>query len=84
MEDKKETLEEAAKKYAITNGVAGWLKNSFLAGAKWQQEQDKKMYSEEDMIAFGNKMQIVSDVDFDGNIKFAFNPSEYIEKFKKK
>jgi len=48
-------------------------------GAKWQQE---RMYSEKDMIAFGNKMQIVSDVDFDGNIKFAFNPSEYFEKFK--
>jgi hypothetical protein len=27
-------------------------RESFIAGAKWQQEQDKKMYNEEDMIEF--------------------------------
>jgi hypothetical protein len=43
----------------------------------------KRMYSEQDMIDFGNKMQLVSDVDFDGNIKFEFNPSEAIKQFKK-
>lgn len=48
------------------------------------QEQDKNKFSEEDMIAFGNKMQLVSDVDFDGNVKFAFNPSEAIKQFKNK
>ena len=36
------------------------------------------------MIAFGNKMQLVSDVDFDGNIKFAFDPSQAIKQFKNK
>ena len=45
------------------------------------QEQEKNKFSEEDMIVFGNKMQLVSDVDFDGNVKFAFNPSEAIKQF---
>ena len=92
MENKKETLEEASIRlipnrtlktpfgtpYEITPTRE---RNTFKKGANWQAE---RMYSEEDMIAFGNKMQIVSDVDFDGNIKFAFNPSEYFEQFKKK
>ena len=34
----------------------------------------------EELIAFANKMQIVSDVDFDGNIKFTFNPKDELEK----
>ena len=45
---KQETLEEVAKNY-----LKGWGeyddKKAFIAGAKWQQEQDKKMYSEEDV-----------------------------------
>ena len=44
----KETLEEAAEKQ---HNYASY--EAFIRGAKWQQEQDKKMYSEEDMIAFG-------------------------------
>lgn len=52
---KPETLEEAARKYASYNFDSSFLDidDHFEAGAKWQQEQDKKMYSEEDMIAFG-------------------------------
>jgi hypothetical protein len=80
MGNKKETLEEAAERFYTTEDTKRDC--NFIEGAKWQQEQDQKMYSEEDMIAFGNKMQIVSDVDFDGNIKFAFTPSEYFEQFK--
>lgn len=75
----KETLEEAAEKQ---HNYASY--EAFIRGAKWQQEQDKKMYSEEDMVVFGNKMQLVSDVDFDGNIKFAFDPSQAIKQFKNK
>jgi hypothetical protein len=52
---KQETLEEVAKYYAHnyfemhdTNNYKA-LKQGFEAGAKWQQEQDKKLYSEEDM-----------------------------------
>jgi hypothetical protein len=48
------------------------------------EETEEIMYSEEDMVEFANKMQIVSDVDFDGNIKFAFNPSEAIKQFTNK
>jgi len=29
------------------------------------------------MIEFGNKMQIVKDIDSDGNIEFAFNPEQF-------
>jgi stress response protein YsnF len=46
---KQETLEEVAKNY-----LKGWGeyddKKAFIAGAKWQQEQDKKMYSYEEML----------------------------------
>jgi hypothetical protein len=36
------TIIEEAEQYEFTNGKYG-----FIAGAKWQQEQDKKLYSEE-------------------------------------
>ncbi len=36
----------------------------------------------EQMIEMGNKMQLIADVDLDGNVKFAFNPTDYYnEKF---
>jgi hypothetical protein len=50
----KETLEEAAKTYrkTIPNSTYG-DELGFIDGAKWQQEQDKNKYSEEDMkLAF--------------------------------
>ena len=54
-----ETLEEAAEKYGNSFGydehsVQEHLaaEYGFIAGAKWQQEQDKNKYSEEDMIKF--------------------------------
>ena len=31
------------------------------------------------IIEFGNKMQIVSDVDHDGNVKFCFNPETHYQ-----
>lgn len=62
-EPKEETLEEAVfKLYPKTNThfdrldeVDGnaYYRSIFRNGVKWQQEQDKKLYSEEDMIAFG-------------------------------
>ena len=45
-ETKQETLEEAAERHDYTLGVEYC---AFIEGAKWKQEQDKKMYSEEDM-----------------------------------
>lgn len=53
---KQETLEEAAMKmYPIKTDPSGYDINmfsryGFYNGAKWQQEQDKKLYSEEDMM----------------------------------
>jgi hypothetical protein len=65
-EPKQETLEEASEKYsrevwgvyyddvhpdiAITQTQGEISVKDFSRGAKWQQEQDKKMYSEEEMI----------------------------------
>jgi hypothetical protein len=56
---KQETLEEAAKNYA-ENEIKDRGNNNdklicsidFIEGAKWQQEQDKNKYSEEDMKQF--------------------------------
>jgi hypothetical protein len=56
---KRETLEEAAEKYAdFSNDYVPLAfgskfnettKRDFIEGAKWQQEQDKKLYSEEEV-----------------------------------
>jgi len=32
-------LEEAAERYAIVNGVGGWLKDAFISGSNWQAER---------------------------------------------
>jgi len=45
----KETLEEAAKKYKDLK-LPDDLYDAFIAGAKYQQEQDKKFYSEEEVF----------------------------------
>lgn len=44
--NKQETLEEVAEIFDYTLGVEYC---AFIEGAKWQQEQDKKMYSEEEV-----------------------------------
>jgi hypothetical protein len=61
METKKETLEEAAEIFyseqskAYEDAIEPMFDNSrylvagFIDGAKWQQEKDKKMYSEEEV-----------------------------------
>ena len=42
-----------------------------------------KEMEKQQIIYFGNKMQLVKDIDFDGNIEFAFNPENYFnETFK--
>jgi len=58
----KETLEEAAESYSngfpiSPNAMCGnayrqGLEDGFIPGAKWQQEQDKKLYSEEEVDFF--------------------------------
>lgn len=51
-EPKQETLEEVAKKYAELSYYNGDEVNAFVKGVKWQ---DKRSYSEEDMIAIVEK-----------------------------
>jgi hypothetical protein len=54
-EPKQETLEEASSRLLYSKYPfhppqdSGYWKDMFLEGAKWQQEQDKKMYSEEEL-----------------------------------
>lgn len=81
--ENKETLEEAAKYYAHnyfqmheTNNYKA-LNQGFVAGAKWQQEQDKKMYSKEDLRNAYRWGTLVNQ-----GTKEHFN--EWFEQFKKK
>jgi hypothetical protein len=48
---KQETVEEAAEKLWLDSTSQLTSKNSFIQGAKWQQQQ---MYSEEDLISFAH------------------------------
>ena len=64
-ESKQETLEEVAEKYANKKGDIpttkledAIFKQGFIDGAKWQQEQDKKLYNEEDLLNFGAFVRI--------------------------
>jgi hypothetical protein len=90
--ENKETLEEAVKYYAHnyfemhdTNNYKA-LKQGFEAGAKWQQEQDKKMYSEEDMMfAYeqGARLALISQSDL-ARVKGKFpTPREWFDDLKR-
>ena len=56
-EDKQTTFEEAAEKYSlellesktIQPHEKTWIKSMFIHIAKWQQEQNKNLYSEEEV-----------------------------------
>jgi hypothetical protein len=86
-ETKQETLEEAANHYAEgfeykQPSEHGLFVNSFqgfISGAKWQQEQDKNKYSEEEVLDITK--QAYSKGRSNYTIK-AFN--EWFEQFKKK
>ena len=63
LEPKQETVEDAAEKWVFDINGNRWSNNdntagdnygSFITGAKWQQEQNKNLYSEEDMIEFAD------------------------------
>jgi hypothetical protein len=78
---KQETLEEAAEDYGNSIGNKdGTAQFDFIKGAKWQQEQDKNKYSEEEVLSMLRS--------FDSN----FNQDElkesilkkWFEQFKKK
>jgi hypothetical protein len=80
--DKQETLEEAYlnklideanKEFTLDRKLA---KDVAIKYANWQQEQDKKLYSEEDMI---NRTQVVFELTNKG-----YSIDEIIEQFKNK
>ena len=86
----KTELEEAAEKYANKKGDIpttkledAIFKQGFIDGAKWQQKQDKNLYSEEDLLKFGAFVRIE-----DKKEKRLFLIQDYykkwIEKVKKK
>ena len=64
-EPKQETLEEAAKNYGKIRNELDYGQlycnsvDSFKAGAKWQQEQNKKLYNEEEVIKLLKVMRVV-------------------------
>lgn len=67
-----EWLGNELSKYEIHNPIS--LSNWEIL--KQLLNQAKQMEKEQ-MIEFGNKMQIVKDIDSDGNIEFAFNPEQF-------
>jgi hypothetical protein len=71
----KTELEEVAKNF-IPKSNKWTIKDIFIDGANWMQEQDKKMYSEEDMINFA---QWFSDYEIPKSELISFT-----EQFKKK
>lgn len=80
---KQETLEEAAERYDTLDLNADL---HFIAGAKWQQEQDKNKYSEEDIDCLldyirGNAIETNQGWQINGIV---YTNKELLEKFKKK
>ncbi len=77
-----ETLEEAAENYNLNTINAFGDYESFIAGAKWQQE---KMYSEEDMMfAYeqGARLALISQSDL-ARVKGEFpTPREWFDDLK--
>lgn len=70
---KQETLEEVAMKYSCNTGYYG-----FKRGAKWQQEQNKGLYSDDEVI------QIIRDFKYDCDNIGDMNPETWFNQFKKK
>jgi hypothetical protein len=80
---KQETLEEAAEKHFLNSpdayGINEECRNSFIEGAKWQQEQDKNKYSEEEVHKIIGSYQAHLTA---FNTNFTYN--NWFEQFKKK
>ena len=80
LEPKQETLEEAVKREYDArkfNSDYPFNPQSFILGAKWQQEQDKNLYSEEDLLKFGAFVRIE-----DRKEKRLFLIQDYFKKWK--
>jgi hypothetical protein len=79
VENKQETLEEFAERLCPNKQVEY---DMILEGAKWQQEQDKKLYSE--LIDLLERLTTIYKEDCDLDIKYNKKRLEFIEQFKKK
>lgn len=64
-------IEYATEKYGSDSNLANELIVKAIELKKIEKEQ---------IIKFGQAMQVVRDVDFDGNIEFCFEPSLAFEK----
>ena len=82
---KQETLKEVAEKYSQHDAKAY---HGFISGAKWQAEQDKNKYSEEDVQ---NLIKIIEWYDDNSDVRpnwdriiDGLTMFEWFEQFKKK
>lgn len=93
----KETIEEAAEKIYPNDGYENELycdigevyREKFVEGAKWQQEQDKYSYSEEEAVKLIDDITKNYDLIYKGTIKSQLvsqfiNSKTIFEQFKKK
>lgn len=78
---KKETLEEAAEIYENKDQHER-SKLDFINGAKWQQEQDKKMYS--DLVDLLEKLRPIYKEDSVSHFKYEKQRINIIEQILKK
>ena len=82
----KTELEEAAEKFyppKTTDLICSpkLVRDSFIAGAKWQQEQNKNLYSEEEVINALHSVELRDNKDYS---KIYSGMKEWFEQFKKK
>jgi len=77
-EPKQETIEEAAKTYrkTIPNSTYG-DELGFIDGAKWQAEQNKNKYSEEEMVNFAEFVATYADKNRNVNGEMLHAKSKY-------
>lgn len=85
-EDKQTTLEDAAEKYSlellesktIQPHEKTWIKSMFIYIAKWQQEQNKNLYSEEEVHKILGSYSVNKEV---FSHKYTYN--KWFEQFRK-
>jgi hypothetical protein len=79
-----ETLEQVANKLFYTVGNEGISSvDSFIKGAKWQQEQAKRTYGEEDLgKAITMARTFCKTEDGEGYDEYQYTPAEIIQSIK--
>lgn len=76
MQDLWQMLDDAEQNGVFEVGTQNFKR--YIEGIYLEKEKQQ-------IIDFGNKMQLIRDVDFDGNAIFSFNPEDlYSETFKTK